>query len=76
MIEVARKVMGRRKIALTPEYEAMLREVFAMTRGSRADIAGAGSTLAPAARAAGAAAELARAEALAIEDFEVVGESG
>jgi len=41
MIEVARKVMGRRKREMTPAYEAMLREVFAMTRGSRADIAAA-----------------------------------
>jgi len=38
MIEVARKVMGRRNIALTPEYTALLHAVFAMTRGSRTEI--------------------------------------
>jgi hypothetical protein len=47
-----------------------------MTRGSRVEIAGSRAELARPARVAGAAAELARAEALAIEDFEVVGESG
>jgi UDP-N-acetylglucosamine diphosphorylase / glucose-1-phosphate thymidylyltransferase / UDP-N-acetylgalactosamine diphosphorylase / glucosamine-1-phosphate N-acetyltransferase / galactosamine-1-phosphate N-acetyltransferase len=76
MIDVARKVMGRRKVALASDYEAMLREVFAMTRGSRVEIAGGRAEPAHPARIAGAAAELARAEALAIEDFEVVGESG
>jgi UDP-N-acetylglucosamine diphosphorylase/glucosamine-1-phosphate N-acetyltransferase len=76
MIDVARKVMGRRKVALAPDYEAMLREVFAMTRGSRVEIAGGRAELSSPARVAGAAAELARAEALAIEDFEVVGDSG
>jgi UDP-N-acetylglucosamine diphosphorylase/glucosamine-1-phosphate N-acetyltransferase len=76
MIDVARKVMGRRKIVLAPDYEAMLREVFAMTRGSRAEIASAGAGPRLSGQAAGAAAELARAEALAIEDFEVVEESG
>jgi hypothetical protein len=43
-----------------------------MTRGSRAEIAGSRATPARPARVADAAAELARAEALAIEDFEVV----
>ena len=38
MIEVARKVMGRRNIALTPEYAALLHAVFTMTRGSRTEI--------------------------------------
>ncbi len=76
MIDVARKVMGRRKVALAPDYEVMLREAFTMTRGSRVEIAGSRAELARPARVAGAAAELARAEALAIEDFEVVGESG
>jgi UDP-N-acetylglucosamine diphosphorylase / glucose-1-phosphate thymidylyltransferase / UDP-N-acetylgalactosamine diphosphorylase / glucosamine-1-phosphate N-acetyltransferase / galactosamine-1-phosphate N-acetyltransferase len=35
MIDVTRKVMGRRKLALSAAQEAMLREVFAMTRGER-----------------------------------------
>jgi UDP-N-acetylglucosamine diphosphorylase/glucosamine-1-phosphate N-acetyltransferase len=35
MIDVARKVMSRRKIELTQHQEGMLREVFAQTRGSR-----------------------------------------
>jgi UDP-N-acetylglucosamine diphosphorylase/glucosamine-1-phosphate N-acetyltransferase len=35
MIGVARKVMSRRKIALSPAQEAMLRDVFVMTAGSR-----------------------------------------
>jgi UDP-N-acetylglucosamine diphosphorylase/glucosamine-1-phosphate N-acetyltransferase len=76
MIDVARKVMSRRKVALAPDYEAMLREVFAMTRGSRAEIAASRSKPRVPAPMAGAAADLARAEALAIKDFEVVGESG
>ena len=68
MIDVARKVMGRRKIMLAPDYEAMLREVFAMTRGSRVEIAGERAETDLPAQAAGAAAELARAEALAISE--------
>jgi UDP-N-acetylglucosamine diphosphorylase/glucosamine-1-phosphate N-acetyltransferase len=77
MIDVARKVMGRRKVALSPEYEAMLRDVFGMTRGSRAEIAGE-----PPARRRGApvvaAADpaLARAEEEAIRAFEMVEQSG
>jgi hypothetical protein len=35
MIDVARRVMQRRKQVLSPEYEAMLRAVFQMTRSSR-----------------------------------------
>ncbi|NOK58349.1 MAG: hypothetical protein GFH27_549279n155 [Chloroflexi bacterium AL-W] len=38
MIDVARKVMGRRKVPLSTEQEQVLRDVFAMTRGSRADM--------------------------------------
>ena len=38
MIDVTRKVMGRRKLALSPAQEAMLREVFTMTRGDRASM--------------------------------------
>jgi hypothetical protein len=69
--------MGRRKVALSPEYEAMLRDVFGMTRGSRAEIAGE-----PPARRRGApvvaAADpaLARAEEEAIRAFEMVEQSG
>jgi UDP-N-acetylglucosamine diphosphorylase/glucosamine-1-phosphate N-acetyltransferase len=76
MIEVARKVMGRRKVELAPNYEQMLREVFAMTRGSRAEIAAGRPELARPTRRAAATAELARAEAQAIDAFEIVGESG
>jgi UDP-N-acetylglucosamine diphosphorylase / glucose-1-phosphate thymidylyltransferase / UDP-N-acetylgalactosamine diphosphorylase / glucosamine-1-phosphate N-acetyltransferase / galactosamine-1-phosphate N-acetyltransferase len=36
MIDVARKMMERRKQIMTPEYEAMMRSVFVITRGSRA----------------------------------------
>jgi UDP-N-acetylglucosamine diphosphorylase/glucosamine-1-phosphate N-acetyltransferase len=72
MVDVARKVMGRRKIALSPEQEAVLREVFAMTRGHRA-----GMTAARPPREAGMLADsseaaLARAEAEAILAFEPV----
>lgn len=68
MIEVARKVMSRRKVALTPEYEAMLREVFAMTRGSRAEIAGeSGPPRLPA--GADALVRLDRAEAEALRSL-------
>jgi UDP-N-acetylglucosamine diphosphorylase / glucose-1-phosphate thymidylyltransferase / UDP-N-acetylgalactosamine diphosphorylase / glucosamine-1-phosphate N-acetyltransferase / galactosamine-1-phosphate N-acetyltransferase len=35
MVDVAGKVMGRRKQTMVPAYEAMLRAVFAMTRDSR-----------------------------------------
>ena len=38
MVEVARKAMGRRKRALEPAYEAVLRTVFAQTRPSRGAI--------------------------------------
>jgi hypothetical protein len=60
--------MGRRKVALAPEYEAMLREAFAMTRGSRAEIAVSPIVPDRSARIAWAEAELARAEALAISE--------
>ncbi|MFN8500332.1 GlmU family protein [Kouleothrix sp.] len=66
MIEVARKVMSRRKVALAPAYEELLREVFAMTRGSRAEIAAGGR----APRLAADGAVLARAEAEALRDFD------
>lgn len=67
MIDVARKVMGRRKVALAAEYETMLRDVFAMTRGSRAEIADRALDLAP--RGANHRA-LAQAEAEALRAFE------
>ncbi len=38
MIDVARRVMQRRKQVLSPEYEAMLRAVFQMTRSSRGQL--------------------------------------
>jgi hypothetical protein len=76
MIEVARKVMSRRKVALAPAYEAMLREVFALTRGSRAEIAGSWAEPPRRAPLASSEAELARAETQAIEAFEMIGESG
>lgn len=42
MIDVTRKVMGRRKKELSEREENMLREVFAMTRGDRGSMAAAG----------------------------------
>lgn len=35
MIQVARRVMERRKVTMTPEYETMLRSIFAITRTAR-----------------------------------------
>ena len=35
MIDVARKVMARRKQSMLPAYETLLRAVFGMTRSSR-----------------------------------------
>src|SRR6266545_3711530 len=71
MIEVARKVMGRRKVPLTPAHETLLREVFRMTRGSRADIAEGARPRALALPRSSAEASLARAEADAIHAFEM-----
>ncbi len=71
MIEVARKVMGRRKVPLTPAHETLLREVFRMTRGSRADIAEGARPRALALPRSSAEASLARAEADAIRAFEM-----
>jgi UDP-N-acetylglucosamine diphosphorylase/glucosamine-1-phosphate N-acetyltransferase len=48
MVEVARKVMSRRNIALASEYVALLHAVFAMTRGSRTDIVAPATPRAPA----------------------------
>jgi UDP-N-acetylglucosamine diphosphorylase/glucosamine-1-phosphate N-acetyltransferase len=64
MIQVARKVMSRRKLTLLPEQETMLREVFAQTRGSRADMIEA-----PAAPAPGEAA-LTQAEMYVVQSYE------
>ena len=64
MIEVARKVMSRRKLVLKPEMETMLREVFAQTRGSRADMAETAS-----ANFVGDAA-LAQAETYVVQSYE------
>ena len=63
--------MGRRKKTLTPAHEALLREVFQMTRGSRADIAEGVPRGLPLLRSS-AEAGLARAEEAAIRDFDPV----
>lgn len=65
MISVARKVMGRRKLTLTDDLEAVLREVFAMTRGSRIGLIDVSSDSGGPALDTGEAA-LARAEELAV----------
>ena len=67
--QVARKVMSRRKVALSEEQEVLLREVFAMTRGSRVDMAPATALRVS---ADGGEAALARAEAEAIRAFEPI----
>jgi UDP-N-acetylglucosamine diphosphorylase/glucosamine-1-phosphate N-acetyltransferase len=72
MVDVARKVMGRRKITLSAHQEAMLRESFAMTRGSRAELTGVVTQRAPGVPADSSEAALARAEAEAILAFEPV----
>lgn len=69
MIDVTRKVMSRRKIALATKYETLLRDVFAMTRGSRADIADSVLEIGP--RTSNRA--LAQAEADALRAFEPIG---
>jgi UDP-N-acetylglucosamine diphosphorylase / glucose-1-phosphate thymidylyltransferase / UDP-N-acetylgalactosamine diphosphorylase / glucosamine-1-phosphate N-acetyltransferase / galactosamine-1-phosphate N-acetyltransferase len=65
MVDVARKVMGRRKLALSDEQEEMLREVFLMTRGDRAGM-GDGRE----ARQRSDEAALQRAEGEAIRSFD------
>ena len=62
--------MGRRKKTLTPAHEALLREVFQMTRGSRADIAEVVPPRGLPLPRSSAEAGLARAEADAIRAFE------
>jgi UDP-N-acetylglucosamine diphosphorylase/glucosamine-1-phosphate N-acetyltransferase len=61
MIDVARKVMARRKRSMTTEYEALLRAVFSITSASRGDMV----DLPPRA----AERELSEAEAAALRDF-------
>ncbi len=69
MIDVTRKVMSRRKQVMSPEYETMLREVFAMTRTSRGTLAVQPVHL-PAGRTSAGELALARAETEAIRAFE------
>ncbi|MCS6839658.1 MAG: GlmU family protein [Roseiflexus sp.] len=67
MIEVARKVMARRKVSLSAEQEEVLRAVFAMTRGDRIGLDnGSGRD----------EAALRRAEADAVRAFDLVEASG
>jgi UDP-N-acetylglucosamine diphosphorylase / glucose-1-phosphate thymidylyltransferase / UDP-N-acetylgalactosamine diphosphorylase / glucosamine-1-phosphate N-acetyltransferase / galactosamine-1-phosphate N-acetyltransferase len=40
LVQVAQKVMSRRKQTMSPTYEAMLRAVFALTRKSRGELQG------------------------------------
>ena len=72
MIGVARKVTARRKIVLSSEQEALLRAVFAMTRGSRAHIASVSDKESGRSASEGGEAALARAEVAAIHGFEPV----
>lgn len=67
MVDVARKVMGRRKITLETAQEDVLRAAFAMTRGARA---GMGDSSGSDERA------LRRAELEAIRSFDLVEASG
>ena len=71
MVDVARKVMARRKVALGAPMEAMLRDVFAMTRGDRSGMRGT-TPLRPTPESEAA---LRSAEAEAVRAFEAV-ESG
>lgn len=67
MIEVARKVMARRKVSLSADQEEVLRAVFAMTRGDRAGLDhGDGRD----------ESALRRAEADAVRAFDLVEASG
>ncbi|MCU0493867.1 MAG: hypothetical protein MUD01_19935 [Chloroflexaceae bacterium] len=71
MVKVARTVMKRRKQDLHPEFETMLRDVFAMTRLSRSDLGGLLPGSATPAMPDGEAA-LVRAEQEAVRAFEPV----
>lgn len=67
MIGVARTVMGRRKRELSPEYEALLRAAFEITRTSRGEMV---EPPPPARPALADTQALARAEADAVRAFE------
>jgi len=67
MIDVARKVMARRKVSMSAEQEEVLRAVFAMTRGDRAGLDDGGGR---------DEAALRRAEAEAVRAFDLVEASG
>lgn len=71
MVDVARKVMARRKVELGTPTEAMLRDVFTLTRGDRSGMRGT-TPLRPTAESEAA---LRSAEAEAVRAFEAV-ESG
>lgn len=66
MIDVARKVMARRNVTLSIEQESLLREAFAMTRGSRSELVAPGAGRPTLAVSADEGA-LARAEADAMQ---------
>jgi hypothetical protein len=72
MVSVAHKVMGRRKLTLSPEYEALLREVFAMTSARRGDPNDPRSLNAATGQSAETLDLLARAEAEAVRAYEYV----
>jgi UDP-N-acetylglucosamine diphosphorylase/glucosamine-1-phosphate N-acetyltransferase len=72
MVSVAHKVMGRRKLILSPDYEALLREVFAMTRTKRGDPNDPRSLNAATGQSAETLELLARAEAEAVRAYEYV----
>jgi UDP-N-acetylglucosamine diphosphorylase/glucosamine-1-phosphate N-acetyltransferase len=72
MVSVAHKVMGRRKLTLSPEYEALLRDVFAMTRAKRGDPNDPYSLNAATGQSAETLELLARAEAEAVRAYEYV----
>ncbi|MFQ3633718.1 hypothetical protein [Roseiflexus sp.] len=67
MIDVARNVMARRKVALSSEQEEVLRAVFALTRSDRAKLDDGGGR---------DEAALRRAEGEAIRAFDLVEASG
>lgn len=72
MIDVARKVMSRRKMLLSSAQEQLLRDVFAMTRGCRASLTTGVRVQSDVVQ--GGRAALAQAESLAIRDFGEVSE--
>jgi len=68
MIDVARKVMARRKQSMSPAYETLLRAVFGMTRGSRTTLTET-LTSEPAIHPGSQAWALSRAEAEAVQAY-------